>query len=157
MASVKRQQNQQQQNQGQYQQYQNQGQGGQQQQYKQPTFSSKVVRAAKDLGVTNMVMDVGASTLKRYAFAKVDEALMSPAEKTLRQYNTQLKTLVAKNNLTTAKIDNRALNESYKGWTDDSFNYQGHQQKWRNARGGTNYVSDYQRYNSDSQKKKDNR
>ena len=142
--------------QGQYQQNNQQWQQGGQSQEK-PSAGAKFIRAAKNLGITNMVVDVGASTLKRYAFAKVDEALMSPTEKTLKQYNTQLRTLVAKNNLTTAKIDERALRESYNNWNSGIFNYGTHHERWRNARGGTNYSSDYQRYVNNNNQKKDDR
>ena len=142
--------------QGQYQQNNQQWQQGGQSQEK-PSAGAKFIRAAKNLGITNMVVDVGASTLKRYAFAKVDEALMSPTEKTLKQYNTQLRTLVAKNNLTTAKIDERALRESYNNWNSGTFNYGTHHERWKNARGGTNYSSDYQRYVNNNNQKKDDR
>lgn len=99
---------------GQYQQGQYPNQGYQQQ--GKPNVGAKFLRAAKNLGVTDMIMDVGTSTLKRYAFAKLDEALMSPTEKMVKQYDNQLKAIVAKNNLTTAKIDNKALTDHYKNY-----------------------------------------
>lgn len=100
--------------QGQYQQGQYPNQGYQQ---GKPNAGVKFLRAAKDLGVTNMIMDVGASTLKRYAFAKLDEAMLSPTEKMIKEYDTKLRAVVAKNNLTEAKIDNKALTDSYKNYS----------------------------------------
>lgn len=143
--------------QGQYQQNYNQ-QGGQPQYYQtqgKPSAGAKFLRAAKDLGITNSVIDLGTSTLKRYAFAKVDEALLSPAEKTAREYNNKLKEVIAKNNLATAKIDNKALNDSYKyynTWDNDAA--KNHQQYWQNLRGGQSYRPDYQNFDKNKQQKK---
>ena len=49
-------------------------------------------------------MDLGTSTLKRYAFKKLDEAMLSPGEKTAREYERKLREVVAKNNFTTSLI-----------------------------------------------------
>jgi len=133
--------------------YQNQGQ-----QQKKPSFGSKVIKNAKDLGITNMIMDVGGSTLKRYAFKKLDEAMMSPMEKNAREYNAKLREIVAKNNLTTARIDDKALRDSYKHYDDwDLSKSKDHKNTWQNLRGGYQYQPDYQKYESDLRRKKDDR
>lgn len=147
--------------QGQYQQnynQQNYQQGGQPQYYQtqgKPNAAVKFIKAAKNSGITNMVMDVGTSTLKRYAFAKLDEAMLSPGEKLARQYDSKLRQVVAKNNLTTARIDSRALEDSlnnYDTWNKGQAQY--HQQTWTNLRGGKQYQPDYQNYNRNKQQKK---
>lgn len=147
--------------QGQYQQnynQQNYQQGGQPQYYQtqgKPNAAVKFIKAAKNSGITNMVMDVGTSTLKRYAFAKLDEAMLSPGEKLARQYDSKLRQVVAKNNLTTARIDGRALEDSlnnYDTWNKGQAQY--HQQTWTNLRGGKQYQPDYQNYNRNKQQKK---
>ena len=106
--------------QGQYQQNYQQG-GGQYQQQGKPNAGVRFIKAAKDLGVTNMVMDVGASTLKRYAFKKLDEAMLSPTEKMIKEYDTRLKAVVAKNNLTSARIDQKALDDNYKHYSEYAY------------------------------------
>lgn len=143
--------------QGQYQ--QNYQQGGQPQYYQsqgKPNAAVKFIKAAKNSGITNMVMDVGTSTLKRYAFKKLDEAMLSPGEKLVKEYDSRLRQVVAKNNLTTAKIDSRALEDSlanYDTWNKGQAQY--HQQTWTNLRGGKQYQPDYQNYNRNKQKKQD--
>lgn len=145
--------------QGQYQQNYQQGQQGGQPQYYQtqgkPSAGVKFLRAAKNSGITNMVMDVGTSTLKRYAFAKLDEAMLSPGEKLAREYDKKLREVVAKNNLMTARIDEKALTDSYANYgVWNKAQSSTHQQTWKNLRGGTNYSSDYQNYNRNRQQKK---
>ena len=145
--------------QGQYQQN-NQPGGGQPQYYQaqgKPSAGARFIKAAKDLGVTNSIMDLGTSTLKRYAFKKLDEAMLSPGEKTAREYERKLREVVAKNNFTTAKIDERALDDSfsnYDRWNRDQAKT--HQQTWQNLRGGQSYRPDYQNYNKNKQQNRDN-